>query len=512
MKQRTDHLINIFSSGYLTTDKEGKIIFANKYLLNLFGVEEAELAGQRFLQDFFPDSTKAYFETTVIPLLHRQGSVEEIGIELIRSDGSFLPVSLSASLEKDNREEIKTIYYNFVDSAWSQKQALELFKAAERQDLLLQQLQESNAQIEKDNAYYKSIIENQSFYIIKTDIHGNYTYMNPYFCTILGIKAEEWIGKNALGLIIPEDQDVCVQTIKRCFADPDQTQWVILRKEALAGRISTQWEFSLLRDEHSNLSEVLCIGHNITPLMKKQEELQQVIDITAGQNKRLLDFTYIVSHNIRSHVANLSGMIDTIDMDDEQDRNYTLGMLKKSVAALDDTIHNLNEIISIQANTNLPEREMNIWEEVQKVLVIIQTNIIASNATVELNFSNNEKICTNPAYLESILLNLLINAIKYKSYDHDPLISISLTKDASYLILAVRDNGLGIDLKKYRDRLFGMYNTFHGNKDAKGLGLFIIKTQIETLNGKIEAESEPGKGSTFKVYFPLEKLKDSQPN
>ena len=106
-----------------------------------------------------------------------------------------------------------------------------------------------------------------------------------------------------------------------------------------------------------------------------------------------------------------------------------------------------------------------------------------------------------PSYLESILLNLMTNAIKYRSADRDPQIRLSAETEGDYTVLSVQDNGIGIDLDTHGKKLFGMYKTFHSNKDARGLGLFITKTQVEAMGGKIVVDSKPNEGSTFKIYF-----------
>jgi PAS domain S-box-containing protein len=360
-------------------------------------------------------------------------------------------------------------------------------------------------QIQKDNAYYKSIIENNSFYIIKTDLEGKYTYLNPFFCKIFGVNAEEWIGKDSLGLIIPEDHQLCIATVEKCFAELNTTHWVILRKPSYKGILSTQWEFKLLADEKGNLNEIMCIGHDITPQVLKQEELQSLVDITAEQNKRLVNFTYIVSHNIRSHVANIIGVINVNEMDDEEDTKQAWEMIKYSTSSLDQTIQYLNKIIGIQTNTNLEVSFLNIYDEIKRVINSIQ--ILVDNADTEIlyQFEKDEMLNTNHTYFESIILNLFTNSIKYKSPERPLKINIDVKQEGKYKILTFKDNGLGIDLEKYGDQLFGMYKTFHGNTDAKGLGLFIIKTQIEAMKGKIEVESEVGASTTFKIYFDTSK-------
>jgi len=96
----------------------------------------------------------------------------------------------------------------------------------------------------------------------------------------------------------------------------------------------------------------------------------------------------------------------------------------------------------------------------------------------------------------------LSNAIKYRSQSRAPRIRIKVSATKQYRVISFEDNGRGLDLEKHGGSLFGMYKTFHGNEDARGVGLFITKNQIEAMGGSIEVESEPEKGSVFRVYLP----------
>ena len=106
-----------------------------------------------------------------------------------------------------------------------------------------------------------------------------------------------------------------------------------------------------------------------------------------------------------------------------------------------------------------------------------------------------------PAYIESVLLNLISNAIKYRQFEKELMVKIDagITDGKKYFCVA--DNGQGLDLEKYGDELFGMYKTFHGNEDALGFGLFLTRSQIEALDGRIEVKSEVGAGTCFKVWL-----------
>ena len=120
---------------------------------------------------------------------------------------------------------------------------------------------------------------------------------------------------------------------------------------------------------------------------------------------------------------------------------------------------------------------------------------------ITIDISDDLDIYTIPSYFESILHNLINNSIKYRSYTRKATVAIKAERFESSIIITVKDNGIGINLEKNDDKLFGMYKTFNGNKDAVGLGLYMTKNHVEYLKGTIDVESQLGEGSTFKVTF-----------
>lgn len=240
---------------------------------------------------------------------------------------------------------------------------------------------------------------------------------------------------------------------------------------------------------------------DISERRKRREELKHFAEVTSEQNKRLLNFTYIVSHNIRSHVANLLGILNILQTDDQEAKETFVPLMQDSVNNLDESLRNLNDIVNIQTQINLTSKPIELHSMVEKTILNLKLAISGAQATVHNNVPKDFVINTNVAYLDSILLNLISNAIKYRSPDRSAEVHIDVESNGHETILSVRDNGLGIDLEKHRNLIFGMYKTFHKNKDAKGLGLFITKTQVESLGGKIDLESEVNKGTTVRVYF-----------
>jgi signal transduction histidine kinase len=120
---------------------------------------------------------------------------------------------------------------------------------------------------------------------------------------------------------------------------------------------------------------------------------------------------------------------------------------------------------------------------------------------IKLKFDKVPELITNKAYIESILLNLLTNSIKYKSENRKLKISIIAEQIEQKTILTFKDNGIGIDLERNRDKVFGLYQRFHNYPDSKGLGLYLVKSQVETMGGTISIESEVNKGTTFTITF-----------
>lgn len=165
------------------------------------------------------------------------------------------------------------------------------------------------------------------------------------------------------------------------------------------------------------------------------------------------------------------------------------------------TLDDLNQVVDINTNINIEKKSVNLNKQLAKVQQNLAAFLTEHNAKIENSVSAKVFVKAVPSYLDSILLNLITNAVKYRHPERNPEIKISTKKENNFIILSVQDNGLGIDMKKHSEKLFGMYKTFHRNKDSRGIGLYITKNQIEAMGGKILVESKVNQGTTFKVYF-----------
>jgi signal transduction histidine kinase len=176
-------------------------------------------------------------------------------------------------------------------------------------------------------------------------------------------------------------------------------------------------------------------------------------------------------------------------------------MLKQSTVKLNETVNNLADYVSYQENKEKHYKKVNLRDEINKTCNIVSQLINEKNAEILNEVDKDLEIKLIPSYIESILLNLFSNALKYSSDDRPSRIRFSAARDKEYIRLEVEDNGRGFDLEKNKDHIFGMYQTFHGNKDAVGFGLFITKNHIEAMDGKIEVSSRIGIGTKFTIYL-----------
>ena len=179
--------------------------------------------------------------------------------------------------------------------------------------------------------------------------------------------------------------------------------------------------------------------------------------------------------------------------------------MKTISEALHSTIIDLNDIISIKSKTsyNQLQEHINLRNCIDKVIKSLYLESVLRDIKIQNVVNEDDTLRTNLSYLESILHNLISNGIKYSHPDRPSRIIIQSLHTENELHIAISDNGIGIDLKKYKDQIFQMYQTFHGTEreDSRGIGLYITKTQVEALGADIDVESEIGQGTTFVLRF-----------
>ncbi|SDQ24134.1 sensor histidine kinase [Flagellimonas zhangzhouensis] len=220
------------------------------------------------------------------------------------------------------------------------------------------------------------------------------------------------------------------------------------------------------------------------------------------QNHELQNFVRIISHNLRGPIANLLMLSKIYDWGHNEMNDDIMQKIEQTTEALDQTIKDLNLSLSLKSGDKDRFREVDLNEVMKEVDTLLAEDITKTKTTVLTDFSNAETVFGAKSYVSNILYNLVQNAIKYRKEEEKLLIQINTEVALEHIVLKVSDNGIGIELTPERQRkIFDMYGRLSGNTEGKGLGLYLVKNQIEAMNGKIEVESEIGVGTTFRVYF-----------
>jgi signal transduction histidine kinase len=238
-------------------------------------------------------------------------------------------------------------------------------------------------------------------------------------------------------------------------------------------------------------------------LDEKSNDLLLTNQQLVAHNNELQQFSYTISHNLRGPVASMLGLINIYHhADSPEEGRQILTLLQQSTESLETVIRDLNKIIDIRNDKFSIFESFSLEQELNLIKKTLNPFIRTNEAQIDSNFEV-DKITSVKAYINSILYNLISNAIQYRSFDRNPHIRVSSRILNEHIVLEVADNGLGIDLTKFSGELFKLYKRFHTHTQGKGLGLYLVKQQVEKLNGQIEIESKPDEGTAFRVYFPL---------
>ncbi|WP_458628931.1 sensor histidine kinase [Winogradskyella sp. PC D3.3] len=335
------------------------------------------------------------------------------------------------------------------------------------------------------------------------DLEGNWLNVNKSLCNIFGYSREEIHKLNFIDLTHPEDirkdYKAMLSLISGEFDHYESEHRYVHKK---GETIWAELSISIVNDDQGLPIHFVAQINDITEIKKTSKKVNQLLETTEDQNKRLLNFAHIVSHNLRSHYGNLDMLLDIVRMDlPETTDNEIFPLIQQAVNHLGETVSNLNEVAAINIQKDLNTEPLNLLKSFNGAFSSISALIRESKTTVDINIDPQQYIVGVSAYLDSIILNFLTNAIKYKKPNTPAKIEINTRIDNNFVVLEIKDYGQGIDLKKYGDKLFGMYKTFHKHEDSRGLGLFITKNQIEAIGGKITVDSQVNEGTTFYIYL-----------
>ena len=258
-------------------------------------------------------------------------------------------------------------------------------------------------------------------------------------------------------------------------------------------------------DNENNVVGVALTGINVTKHKEYEDYLKRINLELVQQNEQLNQYSYIISHNLRGPIATLMGLVQVFEQCDNDPVQVTEIMkhIYKSSMNLDEIIKDLNTVVT---HTNKDENlytTICLREECEGIVFLLASQIEKAGAEIIYDFERCPTILSIKSYVHSILYNLISNAIKYRQPTVFPVIHISSYKHTDTLVcIECSDNGLGINMDKFGDKLFGFYKRFHSHVEGKGLGLHLVKKQVELLGGRIEVQSVVDEGTTFRIFLP----------
>ena len=240
--------------------------------------------------------------------------------------------------------------------------------------------------------------------------------------------------------------------------------------------------------------------------MTLEEEVKNRTKDLIEYNQQLEQFAFISAHNLRAPVARILGLGNILSFvrKNPEEEKSVIDKIIFATKELDTVVKDLSTILDLRKNNTSLITTISLDDELKLIKENLEKEIQETNADIVEDFSGAPFIRTLKPYLDSILINLISNAIKYRHLDRRPIIQIKSEIIENQICLTVCDNGIGIDLSSYKEKLFMLYSRFHNHVEGKGMGLYLVKTQVVALGGKIEVESKIDHGTTFRILFKNE--------
>ena len=472
----------------IAVDEAGVIVQWNPKATGIFGWQRNEAIGKEVIELIIPYSVKNYYIKNRDAAAHNyttgnQKTSAIIEIQALKKDNTETEIALGIS---PTMIEGIRYFIHYISDITDRISATK--------------------KLDSQKEFYENILNKLPTDIAVFDPNHKYLFVNPG-----AIKDEELrkyiIGKDDYEYAAYRGRNVSVANGRReRFLQVENSDIEMKWEDTLKGPDGTPIthlrRLFPVRNEEGELKMVIGYGIDITERKVMEEKQLALVKQLSAQNTQLVDFCNIVSHNLRAPLVNMSLLVKYIEeSEDVEDQKELIDMLNPVIENLHNTFSELVESIQIKHNHEIEFEHLNVTDCMKRTLEDLNMEINKSEAIFETDFASAPVIYCPSKYLYSIFHNLLSNALKYQSPDRKPRIIIKTIRIDDNIILSVSDNGLGIDIEKNKDKIFKIGKVFHKHPKAKGFGLFMTKTQIDAIDGRIWVESKPDEGSTFFIEF-----------
>jgi PAS domain S-box-containing protein len=367
-------------------------------------------------------------------------------------------------------------------------------------DITEKSLAESALKASKER--FETIIEYSFDTVVIIDENAVVKYVSPSVTELVGYLPEELLGTSGFALVYPEDLPE-VQAKLASLVNHGDEAFADYRTITKDGRLKWLEAKGKNMFHNPHINGILVSFRDMSVHKQMLHEQSALTKELAKYNKDLQQFSFITSHNLRAPVANLISLLSLYNHEDQNDP-FNAELLKKfeqCTHQLNDTMNDLINVLVIRSKPNADLEYVRFKDVTNHVMENVQSLLQDVNGELSTDYSEADGVEYNRVQMESIFMNLISNAIKYSSPERRLQINIRSEKTSEGVRLIFTDNGIGIDLDRYGDRMFGLYQRFHAAKEGKGLGLYMIKSQIIASGGSIKVQSEPGAGTSFFIHF-----------
>lgn len=328
---------------------------------------------------------------------------------------------------------------------------------------------------------------------------GYFRKINPAVSNLLGYTKEELFSKPIADFIHPDDK--IATAAHRLNITNGSIPLLNFENRYVTKSGEIVW-LSWTSMPVDNEQMVYAIAKNITHKKKQEEDRNLLIKNLTDVNSDLKRLNYTASHDLRAPVTNLLAVFDLLD-DTENSNDELREFIDHLRMATNNLKAKLDKYVDalVERTTAPVAAELDMNQVLNNVMGSLCSLINGSRATIEVDFSAFSRIQFNESHLESVFLNLITNAIKYAKPGEAPQISISTQRLEGVDQLKFSDKGLGFDMDKVKDKLFGFHQKFHNNSDGKGIGLYLIHSHITDAGGSVAVESKVNEGTTFTISF-----------
>ncbi|TDQ33102.1 PAS domain S-box-containing protein [Zeaxanthinibacter enoshimensis] len=361
------------------------------------------------------------------------------------------------------------------------------------------ELKKAQLELARSEESFTGTFEQSAVGMAFVGLDGRWKKVNDSLCKSIGYSRSELMKLTFQDITHPDDLNKDLDLLQQVIKGKRDSYQIEKRYYHKDGHlVHVILTVTAVKDIQGKLTHFISQIMDISSRIAAEKRLKTLVNVTKDQNESLLNFAHIVSHNLRSHATNMSMLTTFLDGEtDPSEQKNIIQMMKNASESLNETVQHLNEVVQVKTGALEKMTSVSLLSAVTAVEKNVNALLKANNTSCHIKIARSHFVNVVPAYLDSILLNLFTNAIKYRSPDRTPMITITSAKRNGRIIIRFGDNGQGIDLDRHRNKIFGMYKTFHSHKDAKGIGLFITKNQIEAMNGTISVESKVDVGTTF---------------